>query len=68
MSNTIYCGTHKDMDAVPRHATIACALCKAMSGLPLQDASYHKDPEDDIVMLIVEVEGQATICPCTQAT
>lgn len=65
MSNTIYCRVrNKDMDAI----TKACDDCLRTMQSYVPGCRYKmrpilKDPEDDIVMLIVEVEGQGDYLP-----
>lgn len=65
MSNTIYCRVrNKDMDAI----TNACDDCLRTMQSYVPGCRYKmrpilKDPEDDIVMLIVEVEGQGDYLP-----
>ena len=65
MSNTIYCRVRKkDMDAI----TKACDDCLRIMQSYVPGCRYKmrpilKDHEDDIVMLIVEVEGQGDYLP-----
>lgn len=67
MSNTIYCRVrHKDMEKITKACDDCLAVMKSyVPGVRYRMKPILKDPNDDIVMLGVEVEGAGDYLPKT---